>query len=628
MDLRLDSITHDFGAQRALDGVSLHVHSGDCYGFLGHNGAGKTTAMRIALGLLRPDAGRVIVDGFDAREFPVEARARMGGLIETPGFHARLSGQRNLELLARLQGLSAKAAKAEASRLLHDVGLAHAAAKPAGAYSQGMRQRLGIAQALLGRPPIVLLDEPTNGLDPEGIEEIRRLLHRLTRDEGITVLLSSHQLHELSGLCNRIAILREGQLLIEEETAALVGGNRHILRVGDTAIAESVLTEEGLEFTSDEDDAMLVTIDEESTDTLLAHLVEAGARPRSFAPRANSLEDVYLRLTRASTGAPNASPHGASAESASTDAAATDTVANALGHPARARSPGFGIPRMLRCDLRRWFASPAVPLTLLLPALAGAAAILLRRAEASGFAAEVQEGGLATTTDVTAFEGVGEALSAGLPVLALVAAGLASQSLAGELARGTLRNIALRPLSRVQIALGKALAVLVATALGYAALVVSALGVAGLAFDYADVTEILFNGERFPLVEAAELWPPLREALWRPAPAVAAYAGLGVLASAITRRPAAALATALGLIAMPDLCRAVLRGFRLEWAVPSAHVPTPLGDTSFIAHYLDLSRGVSNTSFAAGSAAWAVPLVWTIVSLALSSVVLSRRSIR
>ncbi len=623
MDLRLDSITHDFGAQRALDGVSLHVHSGDCYGFLGHNGAGKTTAMRIALGLLRPDSGRVIVDGFDAREFPVEARARMGGLIETPGFHARMSGQRNLELLARLQGLSAKAATTEADRLLHDVGLTHAAAKPAGAYSQGMRQRLGIAQALVGRPPIVLLDEPTNGLDPEGIEEIRRLLHRLTRDEGITVLLSSHQLHELSGLCNRIAILREGQLLIEEETAALVGGDRHVLRVGDTAIAESVLTEEGLEFASDDDDVLLVTIAEESADALLAHLVEAGARPRSFAPRANSLEDVYLRLTRADTGEPNAPTHGAATKSAS-----TDTVADTLGRPARARSPGFGIARMLRCDLRRWFASPAVPLTLLLPALAGAAAILLRRAEASGFAAEVQEGGLATTTDVTAFEGVGQALSAGLPVLALVAAGLASQSLAGELARGTLRNIALRPLSRIHIALGKALAVLVATAFGYAALVFSALGVAGLAFDYADVTEILFNGERFPLVEAAELWPPLREALWRPAPAVAAYAGLGVLASAVTRRPAAALATALGLIALPDLCRAVLRGFRVEWAVPSAHVPTPLGDTSFIAHYLDLSRGVSNTSFAAGSAGWAVPLVWITVSLALSTIVLSRRSIR
>jgi len=611
MDLRLDSITHHFGAQKALDGVSLHVRSGDCYGFLGHNGAGKTTALRIALGLLRPDRGRVIVDGFDAAAHPVEARARMGGLIETPGFHARMSGRRNLELLARLQGLDAGAARNEADRLLSDVGLAHAAAKPAGAYSQGMRQRLGIAQALIGSPPIVLLDEPTNGLDPEGIEEIRRLLLRLTREEGTTVLLSSHQLHELSGLCNRVAILRDGTLLVEEETATLVDGGRYLLRAGNAQNAETVLADEGLAFTREDDDSFLVKLESDAADEVLAHLVEAGARPRSFAPRAASLEDVYLRLTRDGVGAP---------------AAESSTALHAT--PDSARAPGRGVLRVIGYEIRRWFSSTAVPLTLLVPALAAAAAVLLRRAEASGFAAEVEAGGLATTTDVTAFEGAGEALAAGLPLLALVAAGLASQSFAGEFARGTLRNVVLRPVSRVQVALGKSLAALLATSLGYAALVGTTLGVAGLVFAYTDVTEILFNGERFPLVEASELWPSLREALWRPAPAVAAYAGLGLLASAITRRPAAALAAALGLVALPDLGRAVLRGFRVEWAVPSAHVPTPLGDTSFIAHYLDLSRGVSNTSYAAGSAGWAVPFAWLTVSLAIAAFVLSRRSIR
>ena len=169
---------------------------------------------------------------------------------------------------------------------------------------------------------------------------------------------------------------------------------------------------------------------------------------------------------------------------------------------------------------------------------------------------------------------------------------------------------------------------LLAAVLGYVILCAIALGVSGLVFDYSDVTEILFNGHRYPLVEASELWPPLREALWRPAPAVAAYAGLGLLASASTRRPAAALAAALGFIAVPDLCRAVLRGFRAEWAVPSAHLPTPLGDTSFIAHYVDLSRGVSNTTFDAGAAGWAVPLAWLGAAVVLSTLVFSRRSIR
>jgi len=611
MDLRLDSITHHFGEQAALDGVSLHVRSGDCYGFLGHNGAGKTTAMRIALGLLRPDRGRVIVDGFDAARFPVEARARMGGLIETPGFHDRMSGRRNLELLARLQGFDRAAARAEAETLLGNVGLAHAAEKPAGAYSQGMRQRLGIAQALIGHPPIVLLDEPTNGLDPEGIEEIRRLLLRLTREEGMTVLLSSHQLHELSGLCNRIAILRGGVLLVEEETQALVEGGRHLLRAGDPDAAERVFAAENFAFSRAEDDSFLVKVETCNADSLLAHLVEAGARPRSFAPRPVSLEDVYLRLTRDGAAAPRTS-----AEIAISSA------------PESQRALGLGPLRIVSYDFRRWFASAAVPLTLALPAVAAAAAILLRRAEASGFATEVEEGGLVSTTDVTAFEGVGDALAAGLPVLALVAAGLASQTFAGEYARGTLRNVVLRPVSRLQVALGKSLAVLLASTLGYVALGATALAVAGLAFDYSDVTEILFNGERFPLVEAADLWPALREALWRPALAVAAYAGLGLLASALTRRPAAALATALGFVAVPDLCRAVLRGFRAEWAVPSSHLPSPLGDTSFIAHYLDLSRGVSNTTFDAGHAGWAVPLSWLCAAVVLSTLVLSRRSIR
>src|SRR5687768_12450549 len=144
MSLRLIGLTKTYGAHSALVDVSLHLRPGDCYGFLGHNGAGKTTAMRIALGLEFADAGRVLVDGFDALEHSREARARMGGLIETPGFHGHLSGTANLVLLARLQGFGREEARREAGRLLDEVGLAHAGAKPVHAYSHGMRQRLGI----------------------------------------------------------------------------------------------------------------------------------------------------------------------------------------------------------------------------------------------------------------------------------------------------------------------------------------------------------------------------------------------------------------------------------------------------------------------------------------------------
>jgi ABC-2 type transport system ATP-binding protein len=233
MSLQLLSLTRRFGDERALDGVSLHVRAGDCYGLIGHNGAGKTTAMRIALGLDRADAGEVQVDGFDTRRAPRETHARLGGLIETPGFHEQLDARSNLEMLARLQGLTVAEARAEAERQLARVGLTQVGAKPVRGFSQGMRQRLGIAQALLGSPRYVLLDEPTNGLDPEGSADVRALLARLVREEGVTVLVSSHQLHELAELCNRVAILQRGRRLVEAETRALLAGRPGALRARD-----------------------------------------------------------------------------------------------------------------------------------------------------------------------------------------------------------------------------------------------------------------------------------------------------------------------------------------------------------------------------------------------------------
>ena len=215
MTLRLVGVSKRFGRQTVLDAVTIHVRRGDCYGFLGHNGAGKTTALRVALGLIRPSAGTVLVDGFDGRTHPREARARMGGLIEVPGFRDGADATSNLRALARLGGLRRGAARAECARLLELVGLADVGVKPVRAFSQGMRQRLGLAQALIGRPAYVLLDEPTNGLDPEGIADLRDVLHRIRAEDGVTVLLSSHQLSEVAGICNRVGIIRRGRMILE-----------------------------------------------------------------------------------------------------------------------------------------------------------------------------------------------------------------------------------------------------------------------------------------------------------------------------------------------------------------------------------------------------------------------------
>jgi len=221
MVLQLLGVSRTFGKQRALDRVTIHVRRGDCYAFIGHNGAGKTSAMRIALGLDRHFEGRVLIEGFDAAQHPREARARMGGLIEVPGFHGTLDGERNLVFLGQLQGLSRLEARREAGRLIELVGLAHAGAKPVGAYSQGMRQRLGIAQALLGQPDLLVLDEPANGLDPAGIQELRALMRRLADQRGLAVFVSSHLLGEIERVCDRIAIVHRGRTLAEGTIAAL-----------------------------------------------------------------------------------------------------------------------------------------------------------------------------------------------------------------------------------------------------------------------------------------------------------------------------------------------------------------------------------------------------------------------
>ncbi len=613
MALVLDRIRFLYGGHLALDDVSLHVRAGDCYGFLGHNGAGKTTTLRIALGLLRPSAGSVSVCGVDALRDPVRARACAGGLIETPGFHGHLGGARNLLLLARLQGMGARAAEAEVRRVLDEVGLAHAAQKPVAAYSQGMRQRLGIAQALLGRPRLVLLDEPTNGLDPEGIEEMRRVLARVTREEGTTVLLSSHQLHEISGLCNRVAILREGRVLLEDETAHLTGGGGLVLRAGDPARAAEIVAACGAVAAPHDEGALLVTPGDVPEDALLRALVEGGARPLALAPRRVTLEDVYLRYARGTAAGP--APVAREDVQPRSDASAL---------PAPPRS----LLRVCGYELRRVASSWTTPVLYALPALVGVLAVVLRHAETAGYAAEIAGGTLQSTTDVTAFEGVGTALRAGVPVLALVAGGFASQSLAGELGRGTLRNVLLRPARRVHVALGKCAAQLGVALAAYVLLAGAALAASAAAFDFGDVTELLFNDQRMTLVPAAELWEPLRVALVAPLPALAACVALGFAAGALARGAAAALAAAFAALLVPDALRAVLRGFHAEWTVPHAHLPTALADTSYVHFFLDRARGVSNAAFDGARAAWAVPSVWLAACVVVAVLVLFRRSVR
>lgn len=609
MSLRLIGITKRYGDQLALDRVSIDVRAGDIYGFIGHNGAGKTTAMRVALGLVRPESGTVLVDGLDAAREPREARARMGGLIETPGFHGQWNGARNLEELARLQGFARAEARREAGTWIERVGLARAGGKPVQAYSHGMRQRLGIAQALLGSPRVLLLDEPTNGLDPEGIAEMRELLRALNREKGTTILVSSHQLHELAELCNRIGVLKGGRLVAESETAALFGASAsYRLETADASAAQRVLA--GLGVTARVEAGFLAfELGDRAPAEIANALVRGNVPLRAFAPAPRNLEEIYLRFSAdaARTVEPTAPPTAAA--------------------PRERLAPRDPVRRALSADVRRWNSSLAVPLLLSAPALVGALAIARRAAQAAEDARAVGGNEVFSATDVNGFEAVGIALQAGLPVLAFVALGLGSQSIAAELARGTLRNTLLRPVTRAQVVLAKLGALAAATLGSYALLAGAAIGLAALAFGFGDVTEVLPNGARFTLIQAADLWPDLRLALAAPLVPLLAYAVIGFLSGTIARVGAAALALSLGAGVVLDLARTFERAMGARGVLPSDHLPSPLSDTSFVRFYVDVAQGVSNATFEHGAWSVWVPAAWGFVSASIALAIVRRRDV-
>lgn len=228
-------LTKTYGTVRALDGLTLSIRRGGVYGVLGPNGAGKSTLFRILLGLIRPSEGTARVLGGDIGD--VAAMRRMGSMIETPRFPPFLSARQVLQWLAQAHGMGGSA---QIDHWLDRVGLAEAADRRVRGFSVGMMQRLGVAAALMTRPDLVILDEPTSGMDPPGIQEMRALIRSLAADDGVTVILASHQLLEVQRVCDRVAILNKGRLVREGTVSDLMSdGEQLVLKVGpvDTALA-------------------------------------------------------------------------------------------------------------------------------------------------------------------------------------------------------------------------------------------------------------------------------------------------------------------------------------------------------------------------------------------------------
>jgi ABC-2 type transport system ATP-binding protein len=280
----------------AVDHIDLNVRAGDVYGFLGPNGAGKTTTLRMALGLITPTEGTVALFGRDPIREGARALEGVAGFVEAPRFYPYLTGGKNLELLAALDG---EGASERIGEVLQIVELAARAKHKVGGYSHGMRQRLGIAAALLRRPRLLILDEPATGLDPAGMRDMRTLIRRLA-DEGITVLLSSHQLPEVQELCDRVAIVDRGRVVYEGALTDLrrQGGAGYRLRSTDDVRALEVLrAQPGIEHAGGGEHGLSFQAQESDVGALSLALGTAGVGILALTPELATLEDLFFRLT-------------------------------------------------------------------------------------------------------------------------------------------------------------------------------------------------------------------------------------------------------------------------------------------------------------------------------------------
>ena len=312
MRVEVSGLTKTFGAVRAVDDLSFTVEPGQVTGFLGPNGAGKTTTLRMALGLISPDRGTSTFNGTPYSAL-AEPMRRVGAVLET-AFHPARSGRDHLRVYCRAAGLPVT----RADEVLAQVGLGPAGKRRAGGYSLGMRQRLGLATALLGDPAVLVLDEPANGLDPEGIQWLRGFLRHLAHEQGRTVLVSSHLLAEVEQTADRVVIVGAGRLVRQGTLAELRSGTAGtvLVRSPEAARLAELLRGGGTTVTGTEGTPDGLTVTGLTTDEVGARAFAAGVELHELAARTSGLEEVYFRLTAGqeqyAAGRPDTTGQGAS----------------------------------------------------------------------------------------------------------------------------------------------------------------------------------------------------------------------------------------------------------------------------------------------------------------------------
>lgn len=290
--VKAQGINLSLGGSQIITDFTMSIPRGQVYGFLGRNGAGKSTVMKILLGLLKPQSGTLFLGGSPVNPKDSRYLARIGSLIEEPSFYPSLTGAENIRYLSKVRQVPS-----EEQQLLDMVGLGPHANKKASQYSLGMKQRLGIALALVGDPEILLLDEPTNGLDPEGIREIRQLIQGFARDMGKTVVVSSHILSEIEQMADTVGIIHQGRMCFEGQLSELAGTSSLRLDTLDQHYATAVLDRAKLPYVMDGHGLALPHRDRAESAQLLTWLVNNNVQVASLSAHQRTLEDAFLELT-------------------------------------------------------------------------------------------------------------------------------------------------------------------------------------------------------------------------------------------------------------------------------------------------------------------------------------------
>ncbi|MCW3489887.1 ABC transporter ATP-binding protein [Dethiobacter alkaliphilus] len=296
--LHVKEIHKSFGKTNVLRNVSLRVNKGESLGFLGPNGAGKTTLIRIILGLVRPDRGSIYLNGYSLRSDFKQAIKHVGAVVENPRFYEGLSAYKNLQLI---HNLHPEVPVKRIGEVLEMVGLSHRADDKVGTFSLGMKQRLGLARALFTQPTIVFLDEPLNGLDPQGMMETRKMICNLQQEQGISFFITSHLLSEIEQVCDNIAVIKEGEIIRQGSLEKLLERNYEIVDVhtDDMAKTVPVLRQAGfVQHITVKKDHATVEIDCGGSVELNRHLVNKNIPVRYIVPRKTTLEELFVELTQ------------------------------------------------------------------------------------------------------------------------------------------------------------------------------------------------------------------------------------------------------------------------------------------------------------------------------------------